>query len=154
MRRSDYKLSLLMRTCLPAFILCLWLYGCRSKNTLFTTVDSDKSGIHFANNIQESQSLSVLNYEYIYNGGGVGIGDFNNDSLPDIYFTGNMVPNQLYLNKGDFAFEDITAEAGVDGGGKWCKGVSVVDINNDGWQDLYVCAAVKEDSNARRNLLM
>jgi hypothetical protein len=144
---------LLMRISLTALVLCFCMLGCRSKNTLFTAVDPEDSGIRFANNIQESQTLSVLNYEYIYNGGGVGIGDFNNDSLPDIYFTGNMVPNQLYLNKGDFQFEDITESAGVNGGGKWCKGVSVVDINNDGWQDLYVCAAVKEDSNARRNLL-
>ena len=94
-----------------------------------------------------------MNYEYIYNGGGVGIGDFNNDSLPDIYFTGNMVPNKLYINKGNLKFEDITTSAGVEGQGKWSKGVSVIDINNDGWMDLYVCAAVLADSNARKNML-
>jgi len=95
----------------------------------------------------------VLNYEYIYNGGGVGIGDFNNDSLPDIYFTGNMVANALYINKGNLKFQDITKEAGVEGQGKWNKGVSIVDINNDGWVDIYVCSAVYADSNARKNIL-
>jgi hypothetical protein len=89
----------------------------------------------------------------MYNGGGVGIGDFNHDSLPDIYFTGNLVSNKLYLNKGKLRFEDITEKAGVTGDGKWCKGVSIVDINNDGWDDIYVCAAVLPDSNARKNLL-
>jgi ASPIC and UnbV/FG-GAP-like repeat len=89
----------------------------------------------------------------IYNGGGVGIGDFNNDGLPDIYFTGNTVSNKLYLNKGNYKFEDITEQAGVTGEGKWCRGVSVIDINNDGWPDIYVCATIKSNPEQRRNLL-
>lgn len=97
--------------------------------------------------------MNVLNYEYIYNGGGVGIGDFNNDSLPDVYFTGNRVPNKLFINKGDLTFEDITQQAGVDGDGKWSKGASIIDINNDGLMDIYVCAAVLPDSNKRKNIL-
>ena len=88
---------------------------------------------------------STLDLTNIYNGGGVGIGDFNNDGLQDIYFTGNTVSNTLYLNRGDFKFDDITKEAGVSGDGKWCHGVAVVDINNDGWQDIYVCATIKNN---------
>jgi hypothetical protein len=89
----------------------------------------------------------------VYNGGGVGIGDFNNDGLADIYFTGNMVPNRLYLNKGNFKFQDITDQAGVNGNGRWGRGVAVIDINNDGLHDIYVCNTIYDDSLRRRNLL-
>ncbi|MEY2587856.1 MAG: hypothetical protein RLY11_1705, partial [Bacteroidota bacterium] len=92
----------------------LLLQACKNK-PLFREISPESSGIHFNNAINESAELSVLNYEYIYNGGGVGIGDFNNDSLPDIYFTGNMVANALYINKGNLKFQDITKEAGVEG---------------------------------------
>ena len=94
--------------------------------------------------------MDVVN---IYNGGGVGIGDFNNDGLQDIYFTGNMVSSKLYLNKGNFKFEDITAKAGVEGMGRWARGVAVVDINNDGLKDIYVCNTIYKDSLRRRNIL-
>lgn len=133
-------------------LLCC-LFACKKSPQLFKQVRAEQSGIQFNNLVKESPELNILNYEYMYNGGGVGIGDFNNDSLPDIYFTGNLVANKLYLNKGNLQFEDITETAGVNGNGKWCKGVSVVDINQDGWDDIYVCAAVLPDSNARRNLL-
>jgi hypothetical protein len=89
----------------------------------------------------------------VYNGGGVGIGDFNNDGLPDIYFSGNMVASKLYINKGNFKFEDVTAQAGVDGKGRWGRGVAVIDINNDGLLDLYVCNSLVNDSLKRQNLL-
>jgi len=135
------------------FLSAFVLLACKDNKQLFRTISPEKSGIDFVNQITESPNLNVLNYEYIYNGGGIGIGDFNNDSLPDVYFTGNMVANKLYINKGNLHFEDITAAAGVDGNAKWCKGASVVDINNDGWLDIYVCAAILPDSNARRNLL-
>ena len=135
------------------FLSAFVLLACKDNKQLFRTISPEKSGIDFVNQISESPYLNVLNYEYIYNGGGIGIGDFNNDSLPDVYFTGNMVSNKLYINKGNLHFEDITATAGVDGNAKWCKGASVVDINNDGWLDIYVCAAILPDSNARRNLL-
>jgi hypothetical protein len=94
--------------------------------------------------------LDIVN---IYNGGGVGIGDFNNDGLQDIYFTGNVVPNRLYINKGDFKFEDVTDKAGVGGMGRWGRGVSIIDINNDGLMDIYVCNTIYKDSLRRRNLL-
>ena len=127
--------------------------GCKQKQSLFREVKGDKSGIHFNNEIKEDEELNVLYYEYIYNGGGVGIGDFNNDSLPDIYFTGNLVPNKLYINRGNMKFEDVTDTAGVSGNGRWSKGVSIVDINNDGLDDIYVSAAVRLPASERKNLL-
>jgi hypothetical protein len=89
----------------------------------------------------------------MYNGGGVGIGDFNNDGLPDIFFGGNRVPSRLYLNKGNFRFEDVTDKAGAAGLGRWARGVSVVDINNDGLPDIYICNTIYRDSLQRRNIL-
>jgi hypothetical protein len=120
---------------------------------LFEQISSSHSGIHFNNQITENDSINPLDIVNIYNGGGVGIGDFNNDGLPDIYFTGNMVSNRLYLNKGDFKFQDITDAAGVNGMGRWGRGVSVIDINNDGLTDIYVCNTIYNDSLRRRNLL-
>ena len=129
------------------------LFSCSSRSSRFVTVSSDHSGIHFNNAIKETDSVNVLDFENVYNGGGVGVGDFNNDGLPDLYFTGNLVSNKLYLNKGDFKFDDITAEAGVSGNGRWSRGVAVVDINNDGWQDIYVSTTLLHDVNKRKNLL-
>ena len=127
--------------------------SCNQRQTLFQAISSDESGIHFNNRIEENDSINPLDMTNIYNGGGVGIGDFNNDGLPDIYFTGNLVSNKLYLNRGHFKFDDITEEAGVGGDGKWCRGATVVDINNDGWPDIYVCATIKNNPEKRRNLL-
>ena len=135
-------------------ITLLLLHGCRQKeNHLFERLLPDTTGITFSNRITESDTLNILETEYIYNGGGVGVGDFNRDGLQDIYFSGNMVPNRLYLNKGDFKFDDITEAARVTGEGKWCSGVAVVDINNDGWPDIYVGATMDEDPQKRANLL-
>jgi len=126
--------------------------SCREK-TLFAQVSSSHSGILFNNKIIENDSINPLDQTNLYNGGGVGVGDFNNDGLPDLYFTGNLVSNRLYLNRGDLRFEDITDAAGAGGAGNWCRGVAVVDINNDGWMDLYVCTTMKKDPNLRKNLL-
>jgi len=136
-----------------AAIVCMMAISCSQRTSLFEEINPDKSGLKFNNLITENEDLNVLNYEYIYNGGGVGIGDFNNDSLPDIYFTANRTTNKLFLNKGNLKFEDITEAAGVGGSGKWSKGASIIDINNDGLMDIYVCAAVLADSNARKNVL-
>jgi ASPIC and UnbV/FG-GAP-like repeat len=133
-----------------SFILII---GSCNEKKLFKEVSSEHSSIHFNNHIPENDSMNVLDVSNIYNGGGVGIGDFNNDGLQDIYFTGNLVSNKLYVNKGKLKFEDITKEAGVGGEGRWCRGVAVVDINNDGWQDMYVCASIKKDPQQRQNLL-
>ena len=134
--------------------LLLFSVSCQTQpDTLFSLLPPEKSGITFSNRITESDTLNILNEEYIYNGGGVGVGDFNNDGLPDLYFTGNMVDNALYLNRGDMRFADITAEAQVAGNGQWCSGVALVDINQDGWLDIYVSSTLSKDSLRRKNLL-
>ncbi|HEV9036696.1 MAG TPA: VCBS repeat-containing protein [Puia sp.] len=132
--------------------IALCVFSCRKK-TQFELIGSAHSGIHFNNTIVENDSINPLDLTNIYNGGGVGIGDFNNDGLPDIYFTGNTVSNKLYLNKGNLVFEDITDIAGVGGNGEWCRGAAVVDVNNDGLPDIYVCANIKQDPRQRTNLL-
>jgi hypothetical protein len=133
-------------------LLPLCFFSCK-KATLFEQIPSSHSGIHFNNKITENDTINPLDVVNVYNGGGVGIGDFNNDGLQDIYFTGNVVPNRLYLNKGNFEFEDITDKAGVGGMGRWGRGVSIIDINNDGLMDIYVCNTIYKDSTRRRNLL-
>lgn len=139
-------------------VACIGLYAvsllsCKNNSALFSRISSAQSGIHFNNQIRENDSVNVLDFENVYNGGGIGVGDFNNDGLPDLYFSGNLVSNKLYLNKGSFNFTDITEAAGVNGEGKWCRGVSVVDINNDGWMDIYVCATLRKDPKLREHLL-
>lgn len=131
----------------------LMLFSCGKKKTLFEAVSSAQSGLHFNNRIIENDSINPLDMVNIYNGGGVGIGDFNNDGLQDIYFTGNTVSNKLYLNKGDLKFDDITAAANVGGEGRWSRGVAVVDINNDGWMDMYISCTILDDPHKRENLL-
>lgn len=130
----------------------LLLFSCR-KATLFERVTSSQSGIKFNNEVTENDSINPLDKLNIYNGGGVGIGDFNNDGLQDIYFVGNQVANKLYINKGDFKFDDVTQAAGVGGSGGWGRGVAVVDINNDGLKDIYVCYTLLNDPKKRTNLL-
>jgi hypothetical protein len=121
--------------------------------TLFALLPPSVTGVNFSNNITESDTINILNQANIYNGGGIGIGDFNKDGLPDMYFAANMVSNKLYLNKGSLKFNDVTEAAGVSGEGRWCTGVSVVDINADGWPDIYVCASFRKDAMRRTNLL-
>lgn len=128
--------------------------SCNSeKPTLFKLISPDYSGIHFSNDIIENDTLNIIEIEYVYNGGGVGIADFNNDGLQDIYFSGNVVENKLYLNQGALKFKDVTVAANVAGSERWSSGVSLVDINNDGWQDIYVGATLVKDSTNRANLL-
>ena len=119
---------------------------------VFSLVTSAESHVTFTNKITETDSLNVLNFEYIYNGGGVGIGDVNNDGLQDIFFTGNMVSSKLYLNKGNLTFQDITIPAKVSTK-TWCTGVSMVDINQDGWLDIYVCTIHPDRNKSVPNLL-
>ena len=135
------------------FIISLFVFSCKPHDELFRLISSDHSGITFNNKIVETDSINPIDLTNIYNGGGVGIGDFNNDGLQDVYFTASLVPNKLYLNEGDMKFEDITQAAGVSGEGKWCRGVAVVDINNDGWMDMYVCASMDKDPEKRKNIL-
>ena len=120
------------------------LYACKQKTTLFTSLPSSKTNISFTNTILEKERFNILYYLYYYNGGGVSTGDINNDGLTDIYFTANnKAQNKLYLNKGNFEFEDITAKAGVAGNSEWCTGVTMADVNGDGFLDIYVSAAAR-----------
>lgn len=109
-------------------ILIILIFCSCKKPTLFEQIPSSKSGIKFRNQIVENDSINPIDNAYIYNGGG----DFNNDGLPDIYFTGNMVSNKLYINKGNFKFQDVTEEAGVGGLGRWGRGISsrFILVNN------------------------
>lgn len=118
----------------------------KEKKPQFKKLSSDHTHITFNNRITENEVLNILDYEYIYNGGGVGIGDFNSDGLPDICFTGNMASSRIYINQGNLQFKDVTEEAGFKTD-KWCSGVSVVDINNDGRPDIHI--ATSHDLNLR-----
>ncbi len=130
------------------------LSQCGKNNApLFRLVDADESGLDFENTVEEKDSINILTVQYMYHGGGVAIGDFNNDNLQDVFFTGNMVDNRLYLNRGELKFEDITTIAGIEGKEKWKSGVALADVNGDGLLDIYVCASIKEDSADRANML-
>jgi hypothetical protein len=131
---------------LPILAVLTCGVSCRSRNTLFIKTDAADTGIHFVNAINPNDSFNILDYIYYYNGGGVAAGDFNNDGLQDIYFTSNQGSNKLYINKGDFQFEDITQTAGVAGTGNWKTGVTLADVNGDGWLDIYVCEVGKYKS--------
>jgi len=125
--------------------ICILIFtiGCKQNSgELFVKLSADDTGITFENTLTETKDLSILDYLYFYNGGGVAIGDINNDSLPDIYFSGNQVKNKLYLNKGNLQFEDITKNAGVEGNSSWNTGAVMGDVNGDGLLDIYVCAVV------------
>ena len=131
------------------FLLTLLFFSCENasdskqakSNQLFTQLSSAETGIAFKNEITETQDFNVFRYRNFYNGGGVAIGDINNDGLPDIFFTANMQQNKLYLNKGNFKFEDITDSAGVAGRKPWDTGVVMADVNADGLLDIYVSNA-------------
>ncbi len=120
---------------------------------LFTMIQASRSKLSFANEVQESDSLNYYNFPYLYEGGGVAISDFNNDGLSDIFMTGNMVENKLYLNKDSLLFEDVTAKAGLQGDRRWYTGVTVVDINYDGLVDLYLSVSGK-DANTKNQLFV
>lgn len=134
--------------------LSLIFYSCKEViSTLFTNLDKEKTGVNFQNTLFEDGPLNVANYIYFYNGGGVAIGDINNDGLQDILFTGNMVRNRLFLNKGNFKFEDITDKSGVAKYQGWCTGATMVDINGDGKLDIYICRSADVNPKMRANLL-
>jgi len=132
------------------FVIVIFFIGCISngdsdkKTPVFTKTNSSDTGIYFRNQLTETDSLNYFKYTSIYMGGGVAVGDINNDGLIDIFFTGNQVENKLYLNKGDFQFEDITKSAHISGDQRWYTGVTMVDINNDGFLDIYCAVAGKD----------
>ncbi|WP_341475840.1 VCBS repeat-containing protein [Christiangramia salexigens] len=133
--------SAISKTFLFAFLVSF--IGCSKKEErTFSNPSIKTSGIDFTNTLTENRDQNILDYLYFYNGGGVSIGDINNDGLPDIYFTGNQVKNKLYLNKGNLKFEDITEQAGVAGNSTWNTGTTMADVNGDGFLDIYVSAVV------------
>jgi len=119
----------------------------------FKQLTPEKTNILFTNKLLETPADNIITYEYFYNGGGVAVADFNNDGLTDIYFTANQQPNALYLNKGKLVFEDVTKAAGVAGKNGWKTGVTVADVNGDGWMDIYVCYSGNVDPSDRQNQL-
>lgn len=136
-------------------ILFIILSACskQKKDKLFDLISTQKSNITFNNSLEYTEQLNPYTYRNFYNGGGVAIGDFNNDSLQDIFFTGNLVSNRLYLNKGGLYFDDITEQSGLISSGVWSTGVSVVDINGDGYLDIYVCKSGPPGGERRYNEL-
>ena len=116
-------------------------------------MSSKQTGVTFYNKIVETDSLNIMKYEYIYNGSGVGISDLNNDGLPDLIFSANQVSPRIYLNQGNFKFKDITANFKGLTNDEWYSSVSVVDINNDRWQDIYFTATENNDPEKRKNRL-
>jgi hypothetical protein len=123
------------------FIAALVLIGCskekKADTAIFNSLTQEESGIDFTNTLTENDSLNYFTYSYLYMGGGVAAGDINNDGLVDLFFTGNMVPNKLYLNKGELKFEDISDQAGLSGDNRWYTGVTMTDVNSDGYLDIY-----------------
>ncbi|MCW3094332.1 MAG: ASPIC/UnbV domain protein [Ferruginibacter sp.] len=141
-----------------SLIGCLFFLftGCRNggNKSVFTLLDSKTTGISFNNISVENEQINILTYEYMYNGGGVAIGDINNDGLKDIYFTSNNLENKLYLNRGNMKFDDITDKAGAGCKGGWKTGVTMVDINADGFLDIYICKSADGNPERRRNILL
>ncbi|MFT7161196.1 MAG: hypothetical protein ACI9GZ_002376 [Bacteroidia bacterium] len=139
-------------------LLSLFFFSCserqevnKTSNAIFSLVSNEKSGVKFSNNLKETEQQNILKYPYFYNGGGVAIGDLNNDALPDLYFTGNMSGDRMYINIGNLEFEDRTIKSGILSSNLWTTGVSFVDINADGWLDIYVC---RSGSRSFRNNLL
>jgi enediyne biosynthesis protein E4 len=120
---------------------------------LFQLLDAEQTKVDFINDVKDGENFNILTYRNFYNGGGVAIGDINNDSLPDLYFTANQKKNKLYLNKGNLVFEDITDKAGVGGTMEWSTGVTMADVNGDGYLDIYVCNSGDVDRNNKKNEL-
>ena len=130
-------------TMIIIFLIGIYTPSCRKQNSsthsLFTVLDSSQTGITFANRLQPTPAFNLFSYMYYYNGAGVGVGDFNNDGLPDLFFAASQHPNALYLNKGQMKFEEVSSVAGIPRDSSWSTGVSLIDINRDGLLDIYVC---------------
>lgn len=127
-----------------AIVLTFLIKGCtkverENNDKMFSRVNSNQTNVTFSNALLEDDDFNIVEYLYFYNGGGVSIGDINNDGLSDLYFASNQGKNALYLNMGNFEFKNIAREAGVEVEGSWSTGVTMADVNGDGWLDLYVC---------------
>lgn len=148
-----------MRWIVGLMLVALW-YGCeqnadgkQKESALFTLLPAEKTGINFINQLSYTEEFNPYTFRNFFNGGGVGLGDINNDGLLDVFFCGNLVDNKLYINKGNFQFEDITQKAGVTSPGVWSTGVSFADVNGDGWLDIYVCKSGAPGGAKRYNEL-
>ena len=132
-----------MKISAPALIILLFAFSCKpaekERNELFTLLSPVETNVDFTNQLTETEQFNIIQYLYFNNGAGVAAGDINNDGLTDLYFTSNQNPNKLYLNMGNLKFEDITKKAGVEGKGDWKTGVTMADVNGDGFLDIYVC---------------
>jgi|WetSurMetagenome_2_1015567.scaffolds.fasta_scaffold01047_4 enediyne biosynthesis protein E4 len=152
MRYRHISISLLL-------ISVFWIFSCTNSSLrnkeprLFTLLDKKHTGIDFVNRVESTEQLNTYTYRNFYNGAGVGLGDFNRDGLTDIFFCSNQAGNKLYLNKGNFVFEDITGKAGVGCPGSWSTGVTIADVNGDGWPDIYVCKSGAPGTPNRSNAL-
>ncbi len=146
-----------MRSIIPSLFLLIALFSCGEKKevppTLFMEIAPETSGVDFRNDLHFDEDFNVFTYRNYYNGGGVAIGDVDNDGLADLYFTANLGPNKLYLNKGDFKFEDFTEKSGVAGIRAWSTGVAMADVNGDGWLDIYVCNSGDVKGDNKQNEL-
>ena len=125
----------------------------KNKDVLFSKLDASHTGINFVNEVKNGSEMNIFKYRNFYNGGGVAIGDINNDGLSDVYFTSNLGTNKLYLNKGNFTFTDISKKAGIEGSKTWSTGVVMIDINADGLLDIYVCNAGNSLGDLQQNEL-
>lgn len=147
----------MFRSALLLFVVFgVFLTGCiesETPKTLFSKLRPSDTGIDFENNLSFDQKFNIYTYRNFYNGGGVGLGDINNDGWLDVYLTANQGPNKLFLNKGNFKFEDITEKAGVGGTKAWSTGVSMADVNGDGWLDIYVCNSGDVQGDNKENEL-
>ena len=128
----------------------LFLSCSKEQSKLFDLLDPRYSGIDFENTITETDDFNILTNEYIFNGGGVAVSDFNKDGLPDLFFTGNMVSNEMYLNQGELKFKKITKNAKLNSDNYWSTGVAVADVNSDGWMDIYIAVAMKDENRNNR----
>ena len=137
----------LMRRLVVVLIITFFSFGCESELKQFTKLNPKDTSIDFVNKLYETNSKNYFTYPYMYLGGGVAVGDFNNDGLEDLFFSGNMVPNKLYLNQGDFQFKDISESAGIQGDNRWYSGVSLIDINKDGFLDIYIAVGGENEPN-------
>lgn len=147
-------------------VIILAIIACSCSNTveqekiseenpqLFERIESNASGVTFKNILQQRIDLNFMNYMYVYTGAGVAVGDIDNDGLEDIYFVSNLGPNKLYKNNGNFDFKDITSSSQTEDYQGFSTGVSMLDVNDDGWLDIYVCKAGSlKDDEVRKNLL-
>lgn len=138
---------------IACFFSCTAKQDIKVRNTLFTLLDAKQTGIEFVNELKDTPDANIFLYRNYYNGGGVSIGDINNDGLNDIYLTSNQGDNKLYINKGNWQFEDVTEKAGVKGARYWSTGVTMADVNADGWLDIYVCNSGDVKGNGGGNEL-